>query len=912
MWGLHRNEDGSRACSHCAPGRGCLSQNTMPNIMNYTCPNPACRKCAMGLYDEHVVCLYCSTPVYVEKARSRIHCLICGPDVAYFPLCYGYTDPSQYPPDFTCGPAHQKEHEERLLNSTNILIYGVDERFQHHGLHVTKLVWQKKFFANDAGNLRDHFKMPEYHYLCDAMDHSVVVSVDTRISDFIGAPQVVLMLMQDDKGKEEEQEQEQEESSDLVVFDGENDAEKMIQLEKYAEAARQQIEYDEVTGLFLDTPISTAHGCTFPGMAILQEGEASTRKKNVSCTVAICLCKTESHKLCSTRLFIGVKAIKQHTTTPGHLSIMRRQGVNDGETYMLECQTCPVSKSGGYKKAQACWPWTHEHYNKIGDTTTVRMHIESPEDVAAEPFLPVVDQTSRATTVPWLQSVCGLSLDTFPDELVAEPMRCVCVPCDKTPAVVFSHSGSIPSAFTEEVRRRYMCPQKFTVNDDDEWHQLICVPCANVQHQSHFLEIGPEERLAKALNYIEGFDIYGLKEEELFVDVVKSGEPRKTFKIPPTYKPQKKMARADSIQLLDESPLVDPGPSIVLHLTNAYKTAEEANMPIDQKWFVGAPIAYIQTHGGFKKASKIDVAFFHEKPTNRDAVLTANLFVSDHLLPIIHRFISSGPVYDDIRKALVWAFARLLDLKKTNSFEGGAGMFTTMDSSFFTAMLYESFRNWTLLIKGYIHMKIVRETILEEQRNKMRMSGRIVMSDHYDFDPEEPEEPEEELEDDEEDSSEEDTFNSSSSSSSSGSSENDSVYENGWRTESLSNAFLNIAREKTEESAGPMKRKRGIDIEREKRKLDQKLEREKRQREEELERKREEKRAKLRASYTEENRGQEEQRRKQIEEERERARKRAKQEYEEAAQEPMFSYMHDEFPDMDEVEDVQVDLSLFK
>lgn len=894
-----KNEAEGRACAYCAPGKGCLSENTSANIMNYTCPNPACRKTAMGLYDQRVVCLYCSTPVYVEKARSRIYCVVCGPNIAYFPLCYGYADPSQYPTDFTCSPAHRLVYEEKLRATTKVFVYGVDDRFSHHKLHVTKLLWQKEFSENDAGTLRDYFAAPPSHYLCDAMDHSVVVSVDTRISDLLGAPQLTLVLKYDDKGKEEEQEeQEADDSSDVIVFDGHRDAEKMVVLEKYAEAARQQIEYDEATGLFLDTPITTAHGCTFPGMAILQEGDASTRKLGVSCTVAICLCKTEAHKLCSTRLFIGVKAIKQHTTTPGHLSIMRRQGINDGETYMLECKTCPVSKVGGYKKAQACWPWTHEHYKKADDTTTVRMHIESPNDEAAEPFLPVLEQSSQSAMVPWLQSVCGMDIDEFPDELADEPMPCLCVPCDNSPAVVFSHSGSIPAEFTEEVRRRFMSPQKYTLDDGDEWHQLVCVPCKNAQHQRSFMDVEPEHRLEQAHHYISGFDMYSLKREELFVDVCMVDGPMQQFEIPPTYKPAKKMARTDAIQLLDESPLIDPGPTIALNLCNAYKTAEDANFTIQQHWFVMSPMAYILKHGGLVEEAVFDKDFFHVKPTNQDTLVAAALFVTDHLMPIVHQFVSSGPVHKDARNALIWAFARLLDLKGVDTFNG---MFTTTDPSFFRAMLYESFKNWTLIIKHSLHIRNIEESIKENQRQQMRLSGRIVMSDHYELevDKEEPEEEEDE-EEEEEEEDEDDTFSSS-----------EEKGEKGWRTESLSEVFLQINEEKELDK----KRKRAdgpIDLIREKRRLDQKLAREKRQREEEIERRREEKRAKLRASYAEENRGQEEQRRREIEAERERARKKARQEYEEAAENPMFSYMHDEFPELDEVEDVQVDLSLFK
>ena len=421
-------------------------------------------------------------------------------------------------------------------------------------------------------------------YLCDACNPNVYISSEMTIQDLIrdasDMSDILLIARSDSSAvmaspvskirriprtrlKIDSSEEVQE---NPIKLDGTHDKQKRMSIwYKRGQKLCDETEYHPQTGLFVKTPVPTIHGTTLPGMGIVQEGDSTTAREGVVPCVAVCLVrvrvKSAHHnqgqgddssdgqtgewinKRCSDKVYVGLKAIKQHTSVHGHREALKRQGANDAKHYVLECDSCPRAQGTGYLKGQASWPWTHQHTSRSSNTTT-QLTITSPSQEEAKPFLPVLESSTKARVVPWMQSICGYQETMFPANSVFPEhiMRLYCMLYENTRAVVFAFSGDVPLGMAPDVYNKYVCPHKFNLGDADDdadiFYHLMCVPCNDVPSFVAFADkmehLSMGKRLEAALAQIALFDPHSdVSDIPQFQGVLMVDQPLEhTFRIP--------------------------------------------------------------------------------------------------------------------------------------------------------------------------------------------------------------------------------------------------------------------------------------------------------------------------------------------------------------------------------------------
>lgn len=579
-------EDG-RCCPVCPLNAGCLQRLQDTTAIGFTCH--ACAKVSFGFYDKEMACLHCHTPFMVRKERRDLTCIVCGPAKHYSPLCYGYVDPHAYPTPFVCSHEHAEEYERMKRSKTHIVIYGASALGGGGGALTQMVRVFEGTYTVDSAPANTSFEdlIPHIRplYLCDSCNPYVHIDASMSVRELVAqandmreilliarntlplgeqrsvdipASPVSKIARKDNivirkssqKGGVEDAQQQQEFVP--VKLDGKLSKENRLAI-WYAKAREMwdATEYNAQTGLFVNTPMPVAHGTTLPGMGIIQEGDSTTANEGSTPCVAVCLVRVRVKngkkgwvdQRCSDNIYVSLKNIKQHTSVHGHTEALKRQGASDGQHYVLECDTCPRTKGTGYLKGQASWPWTHQHYSRTAQGTASQLTIENPTDDAAKPFLPVLESSTKARVVPWLQSMCGYQENVFPADSVFPEhiMRLHCMLYENTHAVVFAFPATcnIPLSFD-----KFVCPHKFHLSEKDDdrntFYQLMCVPCNNVDEFVQFADKMEEElsdvnqRLETALKQIAAFDPHrDLEKEPLFQGVMTLDKPLEhTFKIP--------------------------------------------------------------------------------------------------------------------------------------------------------------------------------------------------------------------------------------------------------------------------------------------------------------------------------------------------------------------------------------------
>jgi hypothetical protein len=627
--------------------------------------------------------------------------------------------------------------------------------------------------------------IPEDSYLCNAFNKEQRIDEFCSVHDLlldaskIGYTEISLFSLRKPP-KEKEEEEDEAEGSEPAVFNGRKIPDV---LEKKAEKIRAATEYQDGTGLFVDTPICEAHDTKFPGMAILQIGNSTNNKKNTAPTAAICLVQHRYKssgkyhvKPCSNRIFVGLKAIKQHTSVHGHVESLKRQGAYDGKHYVLECTLCPPTTANGHHKAQAAYPWVHEHYKNVGDTTTTRLVIDSPYCEEAIPFLPVVDCSTKARIVPWLQTHCGYHEDRFPSSSVFPDhvMRLHYLLCEDTRAVVFAFNCKLPKEFDEDMRHRFLSPYKFSTaevtspqrssededlmeideDDDDEEEEenqhmwrLMCVPCNDkttfVEFAERMEKCDMSQRIQLALVKLKEFDPFrNIGNAEMFQNVLKLGDPILEFSIPD---PNQKRVRPPKEEPIQRSPLkrkkrkkkqkkvdiveqtdtfqrkyeiaVETGFHINFrHLLLRFPKYLCANKLLLKEWPKENGPEYVSLCKTLESAP-----YF-----NLSCTQNAIRFVKNWLQPIIRQHFDNDHCIELIEKTFVWCVAQLGFFYKTNTIEE---LFDPEELDI-NHMLYSILEGWACLIMVQMTTINVKGNYHESKKEQKRMSNKVVMSDH--------------------------------------------------------------------------------------------------------------------------------------------------------------------------------------
>lgn len=524
-------EDG-RSCPVCKVNTGCLQPLFDASAMGFTCA--ACHNLSYGYCDKEMACLHCSDRYLVSSSERFLTCVICGPSKRYSPLCYGYTQDTMYPSSFVCCDEHAAEYERQARSKTHVVVFGPDNRIsdkQDTLLTPMIRIFDGLYDVKSAPRASFAELIPHISplYLCDACDTSRYIEGSTTVKELLektmGIQEVLLLAYNQKpsnpvaaerswrsfsskkvvkkridltkrsklpfhKVRDASDIPEEEQENLFGGKDGEKEEEEPITLDGkltkhqreniWRERARKlwdQVEYNPQTGLFIETPMTEAHGMTLPGMGLIQEGDSTTVKEGSTPCVAVCLVRVRKKNVtigedgeeeitwistrCSENIFVGAKAIRQHTSVQNHREALKRQGANDGKHYVLECDTCPRAKGNGYMKGQASWPWTHQHVERSASgkgyaTTTKQLEIKSPSEEQAKAFLPVLESSTKARVVPWLQTICGYQEMSFPAESVFPDhiMRLHCMLYEKTRAVVFAFTGKLPLGYTEDMQNK--------------------------------------------------------------------------------------------------------------------------------------------------------------------------------------------------------------------------------------------------------------------------------------------------------------------------------------------------------------------------------------------------------------------------------------------------------------------------
>jgi len=292
---------------------------------------------------------------------TYLTCVVCGPSKRYSPLCYGLTDPTQYPSHFVCSTIHGEAYERMKRSKTHIVIYGHDGN-SAASLSLTPLVriFEGTYDVNSAPNITFTEMIPHVRplHLCDPYNPYVFISSDMSVRELVGKSsgmQEVILVARNtlpivpppppsdvkkkkEKKKddntlgaelvEEEEDAPREEEVLPIKLDGTLSKQKRNAI-WYAKALElwDSTEYNAQTGLFVNTPMPVAHGTTLPGMGIIQEGDSTTANEGSTPCVAVCLVRVRVksgkgedggevqwvNKRCSDNIYVSLKAIKQHT-----------------------------------------------------------------------------------------------------------------------------------------------------------------------------------------------------------------------------------------------------------------------------------------------------------------------------------------------------------------------------------------------------------------------------------------------------------------------------------------------------------------------------------------------------------------------------------------------------------------------
>lgn len=395
--------------------------------------------------DRPMCCMFCATSFTWDSAY-QLMCEVCGPSKLYNHVCNGFPTVREIPHIFTCCPEHTKQQNEKC----KLIIYMAKQAERTDTITTPlRMVYETELYEGApcmSLTIREASKLPAPMLIYDMIDPRKQIKATLTLAELYEktshvSPIILVVRMQPIL---------------LLPRASDNTTKSVTDIAKDALAG---VEYNE-DGTFKNTPIARVNKHYFPGMIVIQEG-ASVKKGGKKAVVAICAVRN-----CSNKPFETIKALKQHASIANHVNALVRQGMVDGETYVLRCSTCIMPNTNNLR-ASASWPWTHHHQTAGPESASVLVTIKSPSDPKAGPYIPVAETNEHMSLTNWIRGILPAYMGNFPPPL-------------ETPMGVFHFEDTIIFAYTGSVDHEYddyISNTKFRYPDNkDVWWRLMRVP----------------------------------------------------------------------------------------------------------------------------------------------------------------------------------------------------------------------------------------------------------------------------------------------------------------------------------------------------------------------------------------------------------------------------------------------------